>query len=178
MTGLRAEMIELDTVDGPMATYVAHPDGEPLGGVVVVQEAFGLTGHIRGVAESLARAGFLAVAPALFHRCEPQVFGYEDYQSLGPVIMTRTAESIGVDVDCLPVLDLGRPETGHHRLQLRWHGRARHGGSAPAGGGGHVLRRRARRGSIRTLPRHRDGSGAPDALARPLRRSRCAHPDR
>ena len=113
MTGLRAEMIELDTVDGPMATYVAHPDGEPLGGVVVVQEAFGLTGHIRGVAESLARAGFLAVAPALFHQCEPQVFGYEDYQSLGPVIMTMTAESIGVDVDAaLAELDrLGVPPT-------------------------------------------------------------------
>jgi len=90
---------DLDTVDGPMHAFVSAPDGVPRGGVVVVQEAFGLTGHIRRVCEALADAGYLAVAPALFHRCDEQVFGYSDYDRLGPVIMTITRESIETDVD-------------------------------------------------------------------------------
>jgi carboxymethylenebutenolidase len=82
-----------------MTTYVSHPTGAPRGGVVVVQEAFGLTGHIHRVADALAAAGFLALAPALFHRSEEQVFGYTDYEKLGPVIMALTAETITMDID-------------------------------------------------------------------------------
>lgn len=97
--GHSTEKSQLHTVDGPMDIIVATPTTAPIGGVVVVQEAFGLTGHIQRVAEALADAGYLAIAPALFHRCDDQVFGYNDYDKLGPVIMTLTSESIVVDVD-------------------------------------------------------------------------------
>ena len=97
--GHSTEKSQLHTVDGPMDIIVATPTNAPIGGVVVVQEAFGLTGHIQRVAEALADAGYLAIAPALFHRCDDQVFGYNDYDKLGPVIMTLTSESIVVDVD-------------------------------------------------------------------------------
>ena len=80
MNDIRTETIELPTADGPMTAYVAHPAGRPIGGVVVVQEAFGLTGHLHRVTESLAAAGFVAVAPALYHRSEQQVFGYTEYE--------------------------------------------------------------------------------------------------
>jgi len=99
MSGHTTIETDLDTVDGPMHAFVSTPDGAPRGGVVVVQEAFGLTGHIRRVCESLADAGYIAVAPALFHRCEDQVFGYGEYDRLRPVIMTITRESIETDVD-------------------------------------------------------------------------------
>jgi carboxymethylenebutenolidase len=66
---------------------------------VVVHEAFGLTGHIHRVAEALAEAGFVAVAPALFHRSEEQVFGYTDYEKLGPVIMALSLDTITRDMD-------------------------------------------------------------------------------
>ncbi len=99
MTEIRTETIELPTSDGPMTTYVAHPAGTPIGGVVVVQEAFGLTGHLHRVTESLAGAGFVAVAPALYHRSEQQVFGYTEYETMGPVIMSLTADSITMDID-------------------------------------------------------------------------------
>ena len=89
----------LTTADGPMAAIVAAPIGAPRGGVVVVQEAFGLTGHIRRVTEAVAEAGYLAIAPALFHRAEEQLFGYGDFDRLGPVIMSLTAASIEMDVD-------------------------------------------------------------------------------
>jgi carboxymethylenebutenolidase len=48
--------------------YIAKPPGAARGGVVIVQEIFGLTEHIRAVADSYAQAGYLAVAPALFDR--------------------------------------------------------------------------------------------------------------
>jgi carboxymethylenebutenolidase len=65
----------------------------------VIQEAFGLTGHIQRVTEALAGAGFIAVAPALFHRSEEQIFGYGDFEKLGPTIMQLTGEGIVMDVD-------------------------------------------------------------------------------
>ena len=49
------------------------PPGEPIAGLVVVQEIFGVNAHIRSVADGYARDGFLAVAPALFDRIQPGV---------------------------------------------------------------------------------------------------------
>ena len=46
------------------------PRVEPLGGVVVIQEIFGVNDHIRSVADRFAAAGYVAVAPALFDRVE------------------------------------------------------------------------------------------------------------
>jgi carboxymethylenebutenolidase len=111
MTEIRTETIELPTSDGPMTTYVAHPAGTPIGGVVVVQEAFGLTGHIHRVADALATAGFLAVAPAMYHRSEEQIFGYNDYSRLAPVVMSLTREGITMDVDAAiaELTRLGQP---------------------------------------------------------------------
>ena len=48
--------------------YRVDPIGAPQGGVVVVQEIFGVNHHIRAVCDRLAAAGFAAVAPALFDR--------------------------------------------------------------------------------------------------------------
>ena len=48
--------------------YVAKPDGKgPHPGIVVIMEAYGITGHIQGVCKRLAEAGFTALAPDLFH---------------------------------------------------------------------------------------------------------------
>jgi len=99
MGNVHTEDEVLTTADGPMSVIVAAPIGPPRGGVVVIQEAFGLTGHIRRVTEAVAEAGYLAIAPALFHRSEEQVFGYGDFERLGPVIMTLTAATIEMDVD-------------------------------------------------------------------------------
>ena len=62
------ESIELSTPDGDMPAYVATPDGDVAGGVLVVQEAFGITSHIESICRRLADAGYVAVAPAYFHR--------------------------------------------------------------------------------------------------------------
>lgn len=48
--------------------YIARPPARARGAVVILQEIFGLTPHIRRVADDYARDGYLAVAPALFDR--------------------------------------------------------------------------------------------------------------
>ncbi len=53
--------------------WVARPDTTPKGGVVVIQEIFGVNTHIREVTDRFAAAGFLAAAPALFDRREKGV---------------------------------------------------------------------------------------------------------
>ncbi len=50
------------------SAYIARPAGHARGAVVVVQEIFGLTAHIRRLADSYAADGYLAVAPALYDR--------------------------------------------------------------------------------------------------------------
>jgi carboxymethylenebutenolidase len=56
-----------------IGAYLAKPDAKPKGGVVVVQEIFGVTPHIRDVADTFARAGYTAIAPAFFDFVENDV---------------------------------------------------------------------------------------------------------
>jgi carboxymethylenebutenolidase len=91
--------ISIHTSDGPMDLYVAEPVGATRGAVVVVQEAFGVTSHIQHVCDVIAEHGWLAVAPALFHRVDTQVFAYDDLQSVMPIMMTLTKEAIDADLD-------------------------------------------------------------------------------
>ena len=51
-----------------LGAYRADPAGTPKGGIVVVQEIFGVNHHIRNVCDRFAAAGYAAVAPALFDR--------------------------------------------------------------------------------------------------------------
>lgn len=70
---------QLRAADGyAFGVYEALPEGQPKGGVVVVQEIFGVNAHIREVAEGYAAAGYAALAPALFDRVERDVeLGYD-----------------------------------------------------------------------------------------------------
>ena len=72
------ENIRLRATDGfELSAYVATPSGKPRGGLVVIQEIFGVNGHIRRVADGYAADGYLAIAPALFDRIEPGIeIGY------------------------------------------------------------------------------------------------------
>ena len=57
--------------------YLAEPTGPSKGGVVVIQEIFGINSHIRDVADRVAAAGYTAIAPAVFDSVEPGVeLGY------------------------------------------------------------------------------------------------------
>ncbi|MEO7336107.1 MAG: dienelactone hydrolase family protein [Caldimonas sp.] len=63
--------VTLTAADGhSLAAYVARPSGTPRGGLVVLQEIFGVNSHIRAVADGYAADGWVAIAPALFDRIE------------------------------------------------------------------------------------------------------------
>src|SRR5215467_643581 len=65
------QMIELKTKDGQtISAYRAEPTGKPRGGLVVIQEIWGVNSHIRDVADGYAADGYLVIAPALFDRLE------------------------------------------------------------------------------------------------------------
>lgn len=89
--------IDLQAADGAsFAAYVAQPAGKPKGGLVVLQEIFGVNAHIRAVADGYAADGYLAVAPATFHRVKAGVdIGYtaEDM---------KTGQELKAAVEALP----------------------------------------------------------------------------
>ena len=56
-----------------IGAYRAMPAGTTKGGIVVIQEIFGVNAHIRDVVDGLAVAGYVAIAPAFFDHLESGV---------------------------------------------------------------------------------------------------------
>jgi carboxymethylenebutenolidase len=68
------QVINLETQDGQtISAYRAEPEGELRGGLVLIQEIWGVNSHIRSVADGYAAEGYLVISPALFDRIEPGV---------------------------------------------------------------------------------------------------------
>jgi carboxymethylenebutenolidase len=66
------QYIKLTASDGfQLGGYRADPTGTPKAAIVVIQEIFGVNHHIRAVCDRLAGAGYVAIAPAIFDRIEP-----------------------------------------------------------------------------------------------------------
>jgi carboxymethylenebutenolidase len=64
--------ISLIASDGfKLGGYRADPAGTPKGGLVVIQEIFGVNHHIRNVCDRFAAQGYASVAPAVFDRISP-----------------------------------------------------------------------------------------------------------
>jgi carboxymethylenebutenolidase len=59
--------------DGDFTAYRATPAGTPKAAIVVIQEIFGVNAGIRRKCDTLAEAGYLAIAPDLFWRLEPGI---------------------------------------------------------------------------------------------------------
>ena len=73
-------MINLNTSGTQcIGAYLARPDGASKGGIVVVQEIFGVNAHVRSVTDRFAALGYTAIAPAFFDHVESGVeLGYDD----------------------------------------------------------------------------------------------------
>ncbi len=63
---------KITTPDGEFEAFCAMPESSPAPAVLVFQEVFGINDNIRGLAEQLADAGYLALAPDVFWRIEPR----------------------------------------------------------------------------------------------------------
>ena len=92
-------MITLTAADGhKFSAYKAEPAGKPRGAIVVIQEIFGLNGHVKKVADGYAADGFLAIAPALFDRIRPGIeLGYsmaDIQEGFGYKTATKTEDAL------------------------------------------------------------------------------------
>jgi carboxymethylenebutenolidase len=84
------ETTRLTAADGhAFDGWLARPRGKPRGGLVVLQEIFGVNGHIRDVTDSFAAEGYLTIAPALFDRVNPGIdIAYDQLQAGRDVMMS------------------------------------------------------------------------------------------
>lgn len=86
---------DVSTPAGPILAWRADPTGIPRGGLVVIQEIFGVNVHIRDVAQRFADAGYVALAPALFDLVER---GVElDYTPDGTAKGLELRAAVGTD---------------------------------------------------------------------------------
>ncbi|HZP65341.1 MAG TPA: dienelactone hydrolase family protein, partial [Rudaea sp.] len=91
-----------------IGAYVAEPAAKPKGGIVVVQEIFGVNAHMRSVADRFAEHGYTAIAPALFDHVESGVelrYDPADYgkgkELAGQVGIDRAVEDVASAADSI-----------------------------------------------------------------------------
>jgi len=93
-------MTQTTTASGSkMDFYESRSQGTARGAVIVVQEAFGITDHIQDVCRRFSAAGYLAVAPHLFHRSGDPVIAYDKMQEVIPHVMRLNLEGLEADID-------------------------------------------------------------------------------
>lgn len=99
---------QLRAIDGfAFGLYEAMPKQRPRGGIVVIQEIFGVNAHIRNVCDGYAAAGYAAIAPQIFDRAERNVeLGYEQQDmgrgielARGKLKMDQTLQDVQAAVD-------------------------------------------------------------------------------
>jgi carboxymethylenebutenolidase len=90
------QFTELRAADGQVIpAYVAQPKGQAKGGIVVIQEIFGVNSHIRNVTDGYAEQGYLAIAPAIFHRVKPDVdLGYQQEDMTQGMALKNATENL------------------------------------------------------------------------------------
>lgn len=84
-----------------IGAYLAQPAGKSKGGLVVIQEIFGVNAHMRSVADRFAGYGYTAIAPAFFDHLETGVeLGYDEAgyargrQLVGELGLARALEDV------------------------------------------------------------------------------------
>ncbi len=97
-------------IDGFSLTALQQePKGTPVGGVVVIQEIFGLTAHIADMCSVFAEAGYAAIAPGLFDRIERNFQAGLDQQGIQKGIKgvmsspwSQVVSDVQAAIDALP----------------------------------------------------------------------------
>lgn len=103
------ELVEFASNGGTAPGYLARPESGTGPGLVVIQEWWGLNDHIKDVADRFAAAGFVALAPDLYHGKvidEPDEAGKE----MMALDLGRAARDLSGAVDLL------RTESGQEKI--------------------------------------------------------------
>jgi len=99
--GIDAAMGEFPTATGPIPAYRALPAGgknRPL--VLVVQEIFGVHEHIKDVCRRLAKLGYCAIAPSLYHR-QGDVTQLASFDEIRPIVAKVPDAQVMSDLDAV-----------------------------------------------------------------------------
>lgn len=104
---LKTEWMDITASDGKtIKMYIARPDdkieGAPKGGIVVLQEIFGVNAHIRSMCERFANEGYVAAAPAIFDRLSPDYergYGPDDVQAGIAMMKEFDREAVMLDIE-------------------------------------------------------------------------------
>lgn len=96
--GLTVAELDIPTGDSPLPAYVARPNASgrfPV--VLVVSEVFGVHEYIRDTCRRLAKLGYVAVAPAFFHRAgDPAPL--TDFDQIQKIVATATNDQVLGDI--------------------------------------------------------------------------------
>lgn len=102
--------VQLTAADGfTFPAYVAQPAVQSKGGLVVLQEIFGVNSHIQAVADGYAADGYFVVAPSTFHRVKSGVdLGYTEADMVAGSTLKAAVEALpapGVLADIQAAID-------------------------------------------------------------------------
>lgn len=94
---IRESWVSVPTDDGEMAAFLAEPTSPSRGGIVLLQEIFGVNEAMRDKARAFAAQGYSVLTPDLFWRLEPRVdLGYgEDDRKRGFGLMQKFDQASG-----------------------------------------------------------------------------------
>ncbi len=98
------ERFKLTASDGfVLEAYRARPEGKVRGGVVLIQEVWGINNWVRSVADRWARHGFLTIAPSMFDRVEPgfesENYGQDHFARVGELMKKFSMDGAVLDVE-------------------------------------------------------------------------------
>lgn len=106
------EWVDVKLPDGKkVVTWVVYPEKkDKAGSVIVIHEIFGMSDWVRGVADQLAKEGFIALAPDLLSGMGPGGGGTESLgEEAGKVIRTLTPDAVAARLDAVRAYALGLP---------------------------------------------------------------------
>ncbi len=94
-----------------MRCYVSAPDGDgPFPAVVVIQHAGGVDEFTRTMTDRFASAGYVAVAPELYHREAPEESGDDPLTRMGRLRDVNIVVDVNAAIDHLGTLPEVSPE--------------------------------------------------------------------
>jgi len=124
--GLTVGEVKIPVKDGTIPGYRAMPDtGGPFPTILVVQEVFGVHEHIKDICRRLAKAGYFAVAPALYAR-EGDVAGMSDTKQIMQVVAKVPEPQVASDLDAAAAWTKGTGKADTSKLGITgfcWGGR-------------------------------------------------------
>jgi carboxymethylenebutenolidase len=107
------EWVKVQQGKREVQSFIVYPEvKEKAPAVVVIHEIFGLTDWVRGVADQLAEAGYIAIAPDLLSGMAPKGGGTEEFKGVDEArkaIMSLPPDQVTADLDAVADYVAKRP---------------------------------------------------------------------